>query len=70
MQSLKNTVVTVSCYGGSTAQMIVIEELGGVLVVCSEEEWGLAQAEGREPNTLGFPRESVVAPKNGQGRQE
>lgn len=30
-----------------------------VVRVCSEDEWGLAQAEGREPNTTPWPAEDV-----------
>jgi len=60
LQSLKNTLVTVECFGGQTAQMIVVEDLGDILVVCTEQEFDAASAAGREPSTIGFRRSSVL----------
>lgn len=59
-QISKDQQVTVSCYGGQKVQMILVEDLGDVLVVCSPEEIEDARRQGREPLTLGFKRESVA----------
>lgn len=61
LQSLTNKVVTVSCFGGSHAEVVVVEDLGAILVVCSKQELDSARAEGRDPATVGFTRESVLA---------
>ncbi len=52
--------VTVRCYGGEKARMLVVRDLGEVLVVCSPEEMETARVQSREPLTLGFKRESVA----------
>jgi hypothetical protein len=60
-QSLRNKDVTVSCFGGSTADMIVLNDLGDVLVLASPDEIRSAKEEDREPVTIGFPRSSVLS---------
>ena len=60
-QSLQNKGVTVSCFGGVTAEMIVVNDLGDVLVLSSPDEIMAAKQEEREPVTVGFPRSSVIS---------
>lgn len=65
-------LVAVSLYGGSTAIRRVIEVREDSVVLCSEEEFQKASVEGREPMTLAFPKEDVVAVtgKKGAGRAD
>ena len=52
--------ITVRVFGGTTADKIVVEDKGDVLVVTTEEEWLAFQAENRVPVVVGFKREYVV----------
>ena len=52
--------VTVKLYGGGEAIRRVVENKDRIIVVCSEEEYHLAELEDREPEGLGFPREDVL----------
>lgn len=68
----QNTVyreVTVACFGGRQARMLVLKELENVLLLCSPEEMEAALAESREPVSLGFKRESVLEEHAQSGRE-
>jgi hypothetical protein len=52
--------VTVVQFGGMTAEKILVEDKGDVLVVTTEEEWAASVAEKRPPVTVGFKREYLV----------
>jgi hypothetical protein len=43
-----------------TAEKILVEDEGDVLVVTTEEEWAASVAENRLPVTVGFKREYLV----------
>ena len=51
--------VRVTEYGGRKLTRRVVVDRGQSVVVCSEKEYSTAQAEGREPQGIGFPREAV-----------
>ena len=52
--------VTVMQYGGVTAEKILVEDRGEVLILTTEEEWVAAQSEGRDPIVVGFKREYLL----------
>jgi len=52
--------VTVTQFGGTIAQKIVVEDQGSVLILTTEEEWAKAERENRPPVVVGFRREYVV----------
>jgi hypothetical protein len=56
----KGQRVTVRLYGGETAIRRVVQDKHEVVVVCAEEEYMTAKAEGREPSGLGFPLVDIV----------
>jgi hypothetical protein len=56
----KGEIVTVCLYGGKTAPRRVIADKGKFVVVCHEDEYQSAEADGREPTGIGFPREDVI----------
>ena len=54
-------VVLVTEYGGRELTRRVVAERGRFIVICTEDEWRAAQAQGREPDGVGFPRYAVRA---------
>jgi hypothetical protein len=52
--------VTVVQFGGAIVEKILVEDLGSVLLVMTEEEWSASQVENRAPVSVGFKREYVV----------
>lgn len=56
----KGQQVIVKLYGGKTATRRVVAVKRDVIVICSEQEYQMAEKEGREPSGLGFPREDVL----------
>ena len=52
--------VTVIQFGGMTAEKILVEDRGDVLVVTTDEEWTASVAENRPPVSVGFKREDLV----------
>lgn len=57
---LKGQLVTVRLYGGTTAIRRVVADKKKFVVVCAEEEFRLAEQEGREPEGIGFPLDDIV----------
>ena len=57
---MENKRVTVIQYGGVVAEKILVEDRGDVLIVTTEEEWRVAESEGRPPISVGFRREYLV----------
>ena len=51
--------VMVTEYGGGKLIRRVVVDRGRTVVICNEKEYATAQAEGREPDGIGFPREAV-----------
>jgi hypothetical protein len=60
IQMAENRKVTVSVYGGTEAEKILVEELGDVLLLTTEEEWMAALQANRAPVVVGFRREYLV----------
>jgi hypothetical protein len=56
----KGDQVTVLLFSGETATRRVVIDKGHVVVICTEQEFQVAEQENREPEGLGFPRASVV----------
>lgn len=56
----KGQSVTVKLYGGKTAMRRVVSVKRDVVVICSDEEYKLAESEGREPEGLGFPHSDII----------
>jgi len=52
--------VTVSTFGGKTAEMVVVKDLGDVLVLTRPEEWEQAKRDNREPIAVGFKKSYLV----------
>ncbi len=48
-------------YGGKIAVRRVVRIKGNVVVICAEEEYAAAMAEGRDPDGVGFPRQDIVS---------
>ena len=46
-------------YGGRTLIRRVVVNRGESIVVCNEDEYNRAIEKGREPDGIGFPRQSV-----------
>lgn len=61
----KGEEVTVLLFGGETGVRRVVADKGKVIVICTEEEFQRARQENREPEGLGFPRDSVL-PRSAQ----
>lgn len=57
--NLSNQVVTVSSSLGPVNRMVV-NDLGDILLVCRQEEYDRAKAEGREPVTIGVRRSDML----------
>jgi hypothetical protein len=57
--SIEMKTVTVYVFGGSIATKIVVEDLGDVLLVTTQEEWDASKKENRSPTAGGFKREYV-----------
>ncbi len=62
----RGDIVTAKLFGGSTADRRVIAirpTRGGdsTVVICHENEWQAALAEGREPEGIGFPAKDIEA---------
>lgn len=55
--------VRVKAFGGKVLQRIVIKQLSGTIVICTEEEWKAATQECREPEGVGFPVSAVIHEK-------
>ena len=51
--------VQVTEYGGRKLIRRVVANRGESIVVCNEEEYKRATGKGREPDGIGFPRQSV-----------
>lgn len=51
--------VTVDCWGGQTATMMLVSDLGEVALVCKPEEFLLASVEKRCPITIGFKKKFI-----------
>jgi hypothetical protein len=51
--------VQVTEYGGGKLIRRVVADRGRSVVICNEDEYLSSQAEGREPDGIGFPREAV-----------
>lgn len=56
----KGQSVTVRLYGGKTAVRRIVAVKRDVIVICSEEEYELAEYEQRDPEGLGFPPSDVI----------
>ncbi len=52
--------VTVCQYGGTIAEKVVVQDLGDVLILTTEEEWEASQRENRDPVTVGFKRQYAI----------
>lgn len=52
--------VTVTVFGGTIEEKILVEDKGDVLVVTTEDEWNAAERENRLPIVVGFRREYLV----------
>jgi hypothetical protein len=53
--------VIVTAYGGKRLVRRVVADQGQTIVVCNQNEYTQAEAEGRKPEGIGFPRECVKA---------
>ena len=51
--------MSVEAYGGEILTRRVVVDTSNVVVVCNEQEYQRANAERREPDGVGFPREAV-----------
>jgi len=60
----RGQTVTLLSHGGLISRTIVAD-LGEVLLVCLESEFRRAQAEGREPVSVGFRRSDMVPAQAG-----
>jgi hypothetical protein len=56
----RGEIVRVTEYGGQQVQRRVVTCLDRTVVVCNEEEYRRAVKERREPEGVGFPRDSVT----------
>jgi hypothetical protein len=52
--------VTLAAFGGKNIVRTVVKDLGDVLLICKPEEFAAAEAESREPISVGFPKSAVV----------
>jgi hypothetical protein len=52
--------VTVTQFGGTIAEKIVVEDRGDILLLTTEDEWEASKAENRPPISVGFRREYIV----------
>lgn len=58
-QFSRGETVSVEAYGGEILTRRVVVDTSNVVVVCNEQEYQRANAERREPDGVGFPREAV-----------
>jgi len=42
-------------------QRILVKDLGEMVLICRAEEYAAAKQEGREPITMAFPRQDLIA---------
>ena len=62
-------VVEVREYGGNKLVRRVVADRGATVVICNEAEYTTAPRQGREPQGIGFPRDSVCKmPRHGNSR--
>jgi hypothetical protein len=52
--------VTVSAFGGRKLRRRVWEDIGNVVLICTEEEYQRAMRDNDDANCSGFPKEDVV----------
>ena len=52
--------VTVTQYGGTISEKILVEDRGDVLLVTTEEEFRAAEKEKRPPVSVGFRKEYII----------
>ena len=60
--------VRVHAYGGEIIMRRVVEVDGDTIAICRDDEFQAAQREGREPVSVGFPRNAVVGEDGGGDR--
>jgi hypothetical protein len=58
-QLKKGSLVEATAYKGELLKRRVVEIRGETIYICREEEWVKATQEGREPEAVGFKRQSV-----------
>jgi len=51
--------VTANAYGGKKLSRTVVEDRGEVVLICQQEEFQRARAEGRTPVAVGFPKKEI-----------
>lgn len=56
--------------GGVRKRVVVVEDLGEMVLVCSPEELRESRSEAREPMVVGFRRDSIVVPHKKNARSE
>jgi hypothetical protein len=56
----KGQWVTVNAFPGKRPTVIVVEDRGDVVLICKQDEYMAAIAEGRAPIAVGFHREDVL----------
>jgi hypothetical protein len=68
MGYVKGDQIKLWAFGGKQIVRRFVEERGGSVLICSQEEYDLALREGREPLCIGFPSEDVIENKKHRGR--